>query len=344
MTKQELKVLCALEGVSGRESAVRAYIQEQLAACGAVEWVKVDPLGNLLVQVRGQQRAEKKVLFSAHMDEVGLIVTGITDEGYLRIAPVGGVDPAVVYGKTVRVKGHLGIIAGKAVHQCDKDEKNTIPGFDKLLIDIGVYSREEAEKIVQPGDMASFDGELTDLGDGLCRGKALDDRAGCLLLLELIRRQPAYDFLAAFVVQEELGLRGAAVAGYTLQPDMAVAVETTTAADLAGVSPDKQVCHLGDGPVVSFMDGRTLYDVDLYNHIRRQADEAGIPNQTKTVVAGGNDAGAYQQAGIGCQVAAVSLPCRYLHSPACVLSWEDMESTARLLTLMADTLPAGDSI
>lgn len=342
MTKQELKELCALEGVSGRESAVRAYIQKQLAACEAVESVEADPLGNLLVQVRGRQRADKKVLFSAHMDEVGLIVTGITDEGYLRIAPVGGVDPAVVYGKTVRVNGRPGIIAGKAIHQCDGDEKNTVPGFDKLLIDIGVYSREEAEAAVQPGDVACFDGELTDLGDGLCRGKALDDRAGCLLLLELIRRQPEYDFLAAFVVQEELGLRGATVAGYTLRPDMAVAVETTTAADLAGVPQGKQVCRLGDGPVVSFMDSRTLYDVDLYNRIREQAAKADIPTQTKTTVAGGNDAGAYQQAGGGSKVAAVSLPCRYLHSPACVLSWEDMESTARLLALMADTLPAGD--
>lgn len=342
MNKMELKRLCALTGVSGREAAVRDYIEEQLSDCPCVEEKWIDPLGNLLVRVHGRQRAAKTVLFSAHMDEVGLIVTSITDEGYLTISPVGGVEPAVVYGKTVRVNGRPGIIAGRAIHQCEGGEKNAVPAWDKLLIDIGVSSREEAESLVQPGDMASFEGELTELGDHMCCGKALDDRAGCLLLLELIRRQPEYDLLAAFVVQEELGLRGAAVAGYTLRPDIALTIETTTAADMAGVPQAKQVCRVGDGPVVSFMDSRTLYDVELYNRIREKAAEAGIPTQTKTTIAGGNDAGAYQQAGGGVKVAAVSLPCRYLHSPACVLSWQDMDSTQALLCLLADTLPGGD--
>lgn len=339
MNREELKTLCGLDGLSGRETAVRAYLQEQLTACPAVETMIVDPLGNLLVRVRGRQRAKQTVLFSAHMDEVGLIVTDVTADGYLAVAPVGGVDAAVVYGHSVKVNGYLGVIAGKAIHQCSGDEKKTIPGFDKLLVDIGAADQEEALGVAQPGDAVLFDSEWTDLGDDLCKAKALDDRAGCLLLLDLIRRQPAYDIVVSFVTQEEIGLRGATVAGYTVQPDIAVVVETTTAADLAGVSGPRQVCRVGAGPVISFMDGRTLYDDELYRHIRQMGDEAGIPTQTKTMVAGGNDAGALQQAGKGVRVAAISLPCRYLHSPACVLSWRDMEQTAALVALLADSLP-----
>ena len=339
MKREELKTLCGMAGISGRESAVRNWLQEQLSACPTVEDMTVDTLGNLLVRVRGKQRASQTVLFSAHMDEVGMIVTDVTDAGYLTVAPVGGVEEAVVYGHPVTVNGHPGLIAGKAIHQCSGDEKKTVPAWDRLLVDIGADSKDEALSLAQPGDAVLFDSEWIELGDDLCKAKALDDRAGCLLLLDLIRRQPAYDIVAAFVTQEEIGLRGATAAGYAIQPDIAVVVETTTAADLAGVSGTRQVCRVGEGPVVSFMDRRTLYDETLYRRIRQIGETAGIPTQTKTMVAGGNDAGALQQAGAGARVAAVSLPCRYLHSPACVLSWQDMERTAALLALLADSLP-----
>lgn len=341
MNREQLKTLCALEGISGREQAVRAYLQQQLRDLPAVESMTVDPLGNLIVRVKGQQHAARSVLFSAHMDEVGLIVTDVTDDGYLAVAAVGGVDEAVVFGHAVRVNGHVGVIGGKAIHQCEGDDRKKVPSIDAMLVDIGAADREQALAIAQPGDAVLFDSEWTELGDDLCKAKALDDRAGCLLLLELIRRQPKYDMTVSFVTQEEIGLRGATVAGYTVQPDIAVVVETTTAADLAGVSGARQVCRVGAGPVVSFMDRRTLYDDELYHRIRSLGDEAGIPTQTKTMVAGGNDAGALQQAAGGVRVAAVSLPCRYLHSPACVLSWKDMQDTAALLTLLADTLPEG---
>lgn len=339
MNREELKTLCTLSGISGRESAVRDYLQEQLAACPAVEAMTVDPLGNLLVLVKGKKRANCTVLFSAHMDEVGMMVTDVTADGYLAVTAVGGVDEAVVYGHPVRVNGHPGVIGGKAIHQCSGDEKTKLPGLDKLLVDIGAADKDEALSMAQPGDAVLFDSEWTELGDDLCKAKALDDRAGCLLLLDLIRRQPATDIMVSFVTQEEIGLRGATVAGNTIQPDIAVVVETTTAADLAGVSSTRQVCQVGEGPVVSFMDRRTLYDDELYHRIRQMGEEAGIPTQTKTMVAGGNDAGALQQAGKGARVAAISLPCRYLHSPACVLSWQDMEHTAALLALLAEKLP-----
>lgn len=339
MNRQELKTLCELDGISGRETAVRTYLLDQLAGCPAVKQTQVDPLGNLLVWVQGKRRAVHRVLFSAHMDEVGMMVTGVTEEGYLTVSPVGGVDPAVAYGRTVRVNGRTGVIGGKAIHQCSGEEKKALPGWDKLLVDIGAEGQHQAEQAARPGDAVVFDSEWKELSGGLCKAKALDDRVGCLLLLELIRRVPEYDMMVSFVTQEEIGLRGAAAAGFTLQPDIAVVVEATTAADLAGVPGVKRVCEVGGGPVVSFMDGRTLYDGELYRRIRQIAGEASIPAQTKTMIAGGNDAGALQQAGAGARVAAISLPCRYIHSPSCVLSWRDVEETLALLTLLADTLP-----
>ena len=335
-----LKNLCALEGVSGRENAVRDYICQTLAIHSAVVEMTVncDALGNVIVRLKGEKRAARNVLFAAHMDEVGFIITGITDEGYLRFTTVGGVNVRVVYGRRVRVNGHIGIIGGKAIHLCKGDEKKTAPAMDKLLIDIGADSREDALNRVQPGDVAVFDSEYVELESGLFKARALDDRVGCALMLKLTESTPKYDITLAFTVQEEIGLRGAKTAAYEIQPDIAVVIDATTAADTVGVVEEKQVCCVRGGPVVSFMDGRTLYDKPLYDSIRALADSLGIKSQTKSMVAGGNDAGSIQLAGIGARVAAVSLPCRYIHSPSCVLSEQDVNDTFTLLSALAERL------
>lgn len=334
-----VKKLCTLEGVSGREDAVRQYILKALDNSPAAPVVHVDPLGNILVQMKGKKRAAKKVLFAAHMDEVGLIVTGITKEGYLRFSTVGGIDTRVLFGKRVKINGRTGIIGGKAIHLCSNDEKKTAVDIEKLLIDIGAQSEEEAEKIAHPGDVAVFDSEFLKLEGGLVKARALDDRAGCALLLELASHVPEIDILLAFTVQEEIGLRGARTAAFQLRPDIAVILDATTAADTAGVPEAKQVCRVGGGPVVSFMDKQTLYDEALYRKILSLAEEHHIPAQSKTMVAGGNDAGAIQRAAGGARVAAVSLPCRYIHSPACVLAKRDMEAALALIRLLAQQLP-----
>mgnify|MGYP002542161238 FL=1 len=336
---EQVKRLCALDGVSGHEQEICRYLCEQLAASPAEMEVVCDPLGNLLARVKGKRRAEKQVMFAAHMDEVGLIITGITPEGFLRFTTVGGIDPAVLYGHRVRVNGCSGVIGGKAVHMCTAEEKTRLPEISHMLIDIGAENEAAAAELVSPGDVAAFDGAFRELPGDLLQAKALDDRAGCALLLELVRSVPECDITLAFTVQEEIGLRGAKTAAFAIKPDIAVVVDATTAADIAGVKGDKRVCCIGSGPVVSFMDKRTLYDKPLYDWIRCQAEEEGIPAQTKSLVAGGNDAGAIQLAGSGARVAAVSLPCRYLHSPACVLSRADMWHTAALLQVLAARLP-----
>lgn len=335
-----LKKLCALPGVSGREDAVRAYILDCLAASPAEMEVTVDRLGSVIARIKGREAAPRRVLFAAHMDEVGLIVTGIADEGYLRFAAVGGIDSRVLFARRVRVNGHVGVIGGKAIHQCTKEEKETPPDAARLLIDLGCDSREEAERLAAPGDVAVFDSGYEKLEGGLFRARALDDRAGCALLLALAGEVPAYDITLAFTVQEEVGLRGAGAVAFAVQPELAVVVDATTAADTAGVPAERQVCRQGKGAVLSFMDKRTLYDRELYDTITALAEKEGIAVQPKTAVAGGNDAGAIQLTGEGCRVAAVSLPCRYIHSPSCALRKEDLRETLALLRLLRDRLPA----
>ncbi len=340
---KHMKELSALHGTPGCEKDVCRYIVDALNGYPCdVSWT-VDPLGNLLCEVKGEERAKRRVLFNAHMDEVGMIVIGFTGDGLLRFANAGGIDEKVLVGRRVRVNGHVGVIGCGAMHLCSHDARNKAVSLDSLLIDIGAASREEAEAAVTIGDPVVFESEFTPLENGRFKARALDNRAGCALLLSMLEQPLPYDIYLAFTTQEELGLRGAAVAAYTMKPDVAVTVETTTASDTAGVRSGEEVCHMGDGAVVSFMDGRTFYDQELYMHIRALANTNEIKNQTKTVIAGGNDAGAMQAAGNGAKVAAVSLPCRYLHSAGCVLSEDDVEETRRLLRVLAETLPGEEA-
>lgn len=330
--------LCDLDGVSGHEEAVRTYILEQLSLTEVPMDVRVDTMGNVLVHLRGKAPAACKVLFDAHMDEVGLIVTHITADGMLRFDTIGGIDSHVLFGCRVRFAHTNGVIGGKAVHQCSGEEKKTVPSADRVVIDIGCNTAEEAKKLVQVGEVATFDSPLICLTQEHFCGKAVDDRLGCVLLLELAQNQPERDLWLSFSVQEEIGLRGAGVAAEGIQPDVAVAIDATTAADIAGSSPESAVCRMGDGAVVSFADKATLYDAGLYRQIRRLAEEKGIPTQTKNRIAGGNNAGAIQRSHTGVKMAAISLPCRYIHSPSCLGSVKDVEAMLALLRLLAEEL------
>lgn len=339
---ESLKTLCSLPGASGREDAVRAYLIERIGKHAEYE---VDALGNLLVHKRGAQRAKKKVMLAAHMDEVSLIVTYITEDGYLKFSPVGGIDPRVLFGRGVFVgeQNVPGVVGGMPVHLLEKDELKKIPDFEKLYIDIGAASAAQAEEMVRLGDIAYFDSAFVTFGDRLIKAKALDDRAGCAILLEMIENEQPYDMEFAFTVQEEVGLRGAGAAAYQLEPDYAIVVETTTAADIAGVAPHKRVCTLGKGAVVSFMDKSTLYDRKLSDFAFSLAERKNIRCQTKTLVAGGNDAGAIHKSRGGIKTIAVSVPCRYLHSPSCVIQEGDLYDTADLVRALAQSF-AHDSI
>ncbi len=323
---EKLSRLC---GTSGDEQDIRKFIMSQLPSdCD----VKTDNIGNLIVFRKGAAVPGNRIMLCAHMDEVGFIITDITDDGRLKFAPVGGISPGVVFGRRVVFSnGMIGVIAAKAMHQLKDEEREKQPETDDLAIDIGAKDADEACKYVSRGDFCYFMSEYEEFGDGFIKGKALDDRAGCAVMLTLLSEELPYDTYFVFTVQEEIGARGASCAAFNIKPDIAVIIETTTACDIAGSEGEKRVCELGKGVVVSYMDRSTIYDRELYRLARNTADGIGVKNQTKTVIAGGNDSGAIHKAVGGIRTVALSVPTRYLHSPSCVMKKEDVEAT--LLTV-----------
>lgn len=331
------KELCALPGISGDEGAVAEYITNCIKDyCD----YKIDNLGNIIAHKKGKKRPSKTLMLNAHMDEVGFTVCHIGSDGLLRFHAVGGVDAAVTVGRRVRVgrNGVPGVVGTAPIHlvEASAREKDLKP--DELYIDIGAESREEAVQLVSPGDSVTFEDDFVRLGEGLIMGKALDDRAGCAMLIHLIQSELEYDCVFTFTVQEEIGCVGAKAAAFGVRPEVSLVVETTTAGDLAGVAPNKKVCALGQGPVVPFMDRGTVYDRELYARARRLAAEKGIPCQTKEGVYGGTEGRSIQTAAAGARVLAVSLPCRYLHSASCVLAEQDMHAELELLKALIEEL------
>ena len=322
-----LKELCEICAPSGEEKAVRDFIISKL---GGRDYT-IDNAGNLIVEIKGKKTPENKLMLAAHMDEVGFIITFIDESGMLKFDTVGGIDPKSLLGKRVKIGLHIGVIGTVPVHLTDKENESKMPKIEQMFIDIGASSKEEAEKTVSLGDVGTFLSDYTQYGEGFVKSKAIDDRFGCAVLLSLLENEPEYDLSVCFTVREEIGVMGAGVATFSVKPDIAIIIESTTANDTLGVSGSDKVCSLGSGAVVSFMDGGTLYDKALYRSAMNLAEEKGIKAQTKTKIAGGNDARAVQGAGEGCRVLAVSLPTRYIHSSSCVAKKEDMQSVAELI-------------
>lgn len=336
---QEIKTLCDLNGISGREEKIREYIIEKIKDKADVT---VDALGNVIAFVKGKKRAVKKVMVDAHMDEVGLIITAVCENGTLKFATVGGIDVSVLLARKVIINDNvLGVICSKPVHMLKGAEKEKMPEKDSLYIDIGVDSKQAALELVSVGDSVCFHDKFDNLGN-LMISKALDDRIGCAILLDIISKDAEYDFYATFTTQEEVGLRGAKTAAFTVEPDFAIVVESTTAADIAGVSDDKKVCCLGKGATLSFMDSATLYDYALFEKALNVAKENGIKCQVKCAVAGGNNAGAIHQNKSGVKTVAISVPCRYIHSPSCVASYDDVVAVRQLVEVVLNKMASGE--
>lgn len=338
---RQMEELTQLRGISGSEDAVREYLIGKIE--GHCDSYEVDNMGNLIVHKKGREPGAKKVLFSAHMDEVGFIVTHITKEGMLHFETVGGILPAVIAGRPVLVGKDAipGVIGTRPVHLITEEERKEYAKVEDMRIDIGAKDNEEAEKLVRLGDQATFTGPWKELGPDSILARAIDDRAGCALLLELMRQELPYDCTFAFVVQEETGCAGSKAVAFTQRPDIAVAVESTTAGDLPTAPEGRQVCRMKAGPVISFMDKGTIYPWELYQKAVKIAEGAGIPWQTKEGVFGGNDARSYASAAGGAKVLAVSLPVRYLHSANTLVDRGDIENTRKLLDLLARELPKG---
>ncbi len=337
MRLELLEKLCMLNGTSGDEGKVRDFIISEIS--DYCEYT-VDPLGSIIAHKKGVSSAKNKVMVSAHMDEVGMIVTSIKSDGTLTISEVGGIDARVAIGRQICVGDNdiNGVIGAKAIHNLTADERKKAPKFSSLYVDIGANSKEDAEKIVSLGDRVHFSSEFLTFGNGFIKGKAIDDRFGCAIMIELIKSELPYDCTFTFVVQEEVGLRGSRPAAYTVDPDFALVLEATTAADIPLASGEKRCCELGKGAVVSHMDRSTIYDKELYNISREISKEHGIGWQTKTMVAGGNDSGAIHISRGGVRTMAISAPCRYLHSPSCVVKISDLEACEKLAKNMIEKM------
>ena len=333
---ERVKALCALNGTSGDEGAVADYIARELEG---VCQVSRTPLGNVIAYKKGTNPDGQKRMLAAHMDEVGYIVTEVLEDGFLRFSTVGGVDVRVTVSKRVTVgeQNIPGVIGVKAIHMTKGDERGQAPEMDSLCIDIGAKSKEEAEKLAAPGDRVHFLSDWVEFGDGRVKAKALDDRAGCALLMELAKNETfAQDAYFVFTVCEEIGGSGAVTATNALDPDFGIVVDVTTASDMPAVS--KNVCAQGKGPVLSFKDGGTLYPRDLFLLAKKTAEEKSIPYQIKTYPSGGTDAGSIHRAVDGVKVVGVSLPGRYIHAGASVLKKSDLFASYNLLAALVDTV------
>lgn len=326
-----VKELCSLDGVSSFEDAVREYIKNRIAP--HVNEMYEDIMGNLIVHKTGKFKPESKIMFAAHMDEVGFIIKSITDEGYLRFGTVGGIDPRVIIGKRVLVgeKHTPGVIGIKAVHLVGEEEKKTVPKITDMYIDIGAKDKEDAGKTVDIGDYAVFDSDPVEFGHGFLKARAIDDRIGCAVMIKLIEEGPDVDAWYAFTVQEEVGTRGSGPAAYAVGPDIAIILEGTTAGDMPGTKPHKRVCSPGMGAVLPFMDLSAIYDREVHSLLIEVAEKNGIPWQHKETVAGGTDAGTVQRTLGGIKVGVISAAVRYIHSPASVASVSDFDSIYRLV-------------
>ncbi|MBR3535529.1 MAG: M42 family peptidase [Oscillospiraceae bacterium] len=329
----EIKALCALNGISGNEDRVREYILNRIK--GKCEY-HTDALGNIIAFCKGRRDGGKKLMVAAHMDEVGLLITYINEDGTLAFDAVGGINTDIIAGRQVYVyeRNVTGVVSAKAVHHLSDKERKEPLDISSLYIDIGAKSREEAEKLVSVGDCVAFKSEFETLGGDRICSKALDDRAGCAIMLSLIDEGVDYDTYFVFSVEEEIGLRGAQTAAFAVEPEFAIVIETTTAADISGASGAKRVCELGKGAVLSYRDRRTVYDKELYDLAFSLGKQNNIACQTKTLIAGGNDAGAIHISKSGVRTIAVSAPCRYLHSPSCTAQYSDIEMSKALVRLL----------
>ena len=313
----DLKTLTEINAPSGHEQAIRRFLLDELKKLGFAP--VLDRMGNVVVVKEGTGDApRKRVMVSAHMDEVGLIVTSATEDGYLRIAAAGGIDPCVLVSKRVTVGDDRlpGVIGAVPIHLQSAAERKHVLSMDELLVDIGAKNKDEAECKAPMGTYISFDTPYVEYGDGFACGKAFDDRVGCLSLLRLLQEELPVDLVACFVSEEEVGCRGAKGAAFQQEPDIGIVLEGTTCNDLGDVPETAHVCEAGQGVTVSFMDGASIANRALFRKALDVAKQENIPHQVKHSVSGGNDGGAIQRAREGVPVVVLSVPCRYIHSPS----------------------------
>jgi endoglucanase len=323
-----LKQLSELYGPSGYEDAVRQTLKEMVLDYAAE--AQVDALGNLIVRAKAGTEGGKKIMLAAHMDEIGLIISYIDKKGFLRFNRIGGVSPLTLLGQRVRfASGQIGVIGIEPI----KDRKEI--GYNKLYIDIGAKSQEEAESMAQIGDPVCMDRHFT-LANGRAVGKAMDDRAGCAVLVRLLQdlTQSPHDVYVVFTSQEEIGLRGATTSAYGIAPEIGIAIDVTDTGDTPEAEP--MAVELGKGPAIKVMDYGMLAHTGVKDLLIRTAEENQIPHQREVLLLGSTDARAIQTSRGGVPTGTISLPCRYIHTSSEMIDLDDLSNTVRLLVALLE--------
>ena len=331
-----LRKLSETPGIPGREDLVRERIKDALA--GLDLDVRVDAMGNLIAESAGLEGAPK-VMVSAHMDEIGFVVRHVGDDGFLRVHNLGGFDRRNLFARQVLVHARtgeprVGVLhpAAKPVHIASEEEKKKIPEMADFAVDLGLDA-ETVKREVRIGDMVTLAQPFQDLGPVVV-GKALDDRSGCWVLIETLRRvrEPACRIQAVFSVQEEVGLRGATTGAYGLAPDVGIALDTTLAVDTPGTPAHEAVTRLGQGVGIKVSDSSTVSHGWLVDRMAELAEREGIPHQFEVLPRGGTDAGAIQRSRDGVPSVTLSTPSRYVHTVTEMVAKRDAEATIALLT------------
>lgn len=330
MLRDTLQTLLNAYGPSGSEHAVAEKVRVLLE--GHVDSMKTDALGNLIVEKFGADENAKTIMVSAHMDHIGLVVTNIEENGFLRVGAVGGISPELVRGRKMVFQDGLPGIAVLEPNIKNKARQD----LSDLFVDIGAETREEAEKLVSVGDVCVYAPDFTYLGKSRVASPAMDDRCACALLAELLMYadNQKNHIVGVFSTQEEVGLRGAGVAAYAIEPDIGLAIDVTAWGD----TPETKLpaVKLGKGPAVKIMDRSMIATPAVREKLFEAAQAAGVNVQREVLAFGGTDGGAIQLSRAGVPTGTLSIPCRYVHSANEVIDMRDMEGALKILLQFVD--------
>ncbi len=339
-----LKRLTETPGVAGREERVRRLVIEELKPL--VDEIKVDALGNVVAFKKG--KGDRRVMLAAHMDEIGFMVRYLDEHGFLRLQPLGGFDPRVLMAQRVLVhtaggESLRGVLtpASKPIHLLG-DEKPGAPKLEEFYVDLGLPV-EQVRKLVSLGDPVTLDRTLERVGDRVI-SKALDDRSGVFTMIEALRKLGKHqvNVLAVATVQEEVGLRGATTSAYSVQPDVAIALDTTLAVDTPGMPETEAVTRLGEGVAIKMFDSSFIPNYKLVRHLRDVAEKHAVRHQLEILPRGGTDAGAMQRARAGAPAITISIPSRYVHTVNEMADLGDLDAASTLLARYLEDAHAGE--
>ena len=330
--KQAIFSLCSVMSVSGFEKRATPYIESTFK--DSFDSISCDAVGNHLLVKKCQKENAPKIIIDAHMDEVGMIVRGINENGLISYGTVGSIDPRTIVSKPVRIGDDEvpGVIGAKAIHLQRGAERETVLPHNELYIDIGAKDKKEAERKVQIGEFCALDGGITRLCGRRIAGRPLDDRIGCAVLVKIaekLQETPvANDVYFVFSVQEEVGVRGAKTATFGITPDIGLAFDVTGTGDAMGAKP--MACSVGGGAAIKLKDASVICDRELTEELTAVAKENGIKHQFEILLAGGTDTSSMQMSGAGVRAAALSIPTRYIHSGVEMLDLADAEACVDL--------------